>query len=177
MSIFSAISRVCAPNLAAQSVLPKESKTPTDVKTIYCIALEGNQVTGVNWYHSAGSRDEMLGATGAEIEITFEMTVPVTANADEITDLADQAAWNKTYVPSGAPIARGESTLEMQTKVSVSYLLSNMAVTVQCHSQAEQDAVKRFAKEGGFACPAPAGSRPVYACIAKTHPGGEILWG
>ncbi len=60
---------------------------------------------------------------------------------------------------------------------SVTYQLSNMAVSVQCHSENEQDAVKGFAEKGGFACPAPSEARPVYHCTAKTHPSGEVLWG
>lgn len=60
---------------------------------------------------------------------------------------------------------------------NVTYMLSNMAVSVQCHSIDEQDAVKSFAEKGGFACPAPTEARPVYHCTAKTHPGGEVLWG
>lgn len=59
----------------------------------------------------------------------------------------------------------------------VTYLLSNMAVTVQCQSAHQQTAVKLFAKNGGFECPAPARSQPVYHCVAKTHPTGEVIWG
>lgn len=69
------------------------------------------------------------------------------------------------------------STTAQVQPVSITYQLSNMMVAVQCSTQNEQDAVKRFAAEGGFPCPAPELTRPVYHCSAKTHPLGEILWG
>lgn len=61
--------------------------------------------------------------------------------------------------------------------VAVTYQTADHAVIVQCSTVQEQNAVRQFAKDGGFACPAPVASRPQYHCIAKTHPGGEVLWG
>lgn len=59
----------------------------------------------------------------------------------------------------------------------VSYHSTTMVVQVKVHSNKESEAVKAFALQGGFACPAPAAARPVYHCTAKTHPNGEVLWG
>ncbi|MDP2000131.1 MAG: hypothetical protein Q8K22_11140 [Rhodoferax sp.] len=70
-------------------------------KTVYCIALEGEQVTGSLWYHHKSGRDSIIGATGAEFDVPFILDVPEIATHDEITDLVDQAAWNKTYLAVG----------------------------------------------------------------------------
>ena len=72
------------------------------MKTIYCIALEGNGPTGVDWYSTRAERDAAKGTTGAEQEVLFEMPVPKRATHAQITDLADQAAWAKTYFPKEA---------------------------------------------------------------------------
>lgn len=67
------------------------------MKTVYCIALEGNAVTGVDWYDTDEAREKAKAKTGAEQEIYFTLEVPDEASDDEITDLVDDAAWNKTY--------------------------------------------------------------------------------
>lgn len=84
---------------AALTANAAPDKPVDEVKTVYCIALEGDQVTGVNWYYSDNTRDDCLGSTGAELEVPFNLIVPVGASSDEITDLADQAGWNKSYLP------------------------------------------------------------------------------
>jgi hypothetical protein len=68
-------------------------------KTVYCIALEGDAETGSDWFSSKVARDLRLGATGAELEVPFEMPVPFAATHQEITDLVDSAAWDKTFFP------------------------------------------------------------------------------
>lgn len=70
------------------------------MKTIYCIALEGNGPTGVDWFFVKKARDEALGTTGADEEIAFSIEVPNKASRDKITDLADRAAWEKSYLKS-----------------------------------------------------------------------------
>lgn len=72
-------------------------------KTVYCIALEGDQVTGALWYHLKSGRDSVMGATGAELDVPFTLDVPEIATHDEITNLVDQAAWNKSYLAAGVP--------------------------------------------------------------------------
>lgn len=58
----------------------------------------------------------------------------------------------------------------------VRYLATDMAIEVAVSTAHEAQAIERFAKANGFACPAPQDARPVYHCIARTHPNGEVLW-
>ena len=67
------------------------------MKTVYCIALEGNAITGSEWRASKADRDAILGTLGAEIEICFELEVPNNATPEQITNLVDEAAWLQTY--------------------------------------------------------------------------------
>jgi hypothetical protein len=60
---------------------------------------------------------------------------------------------------------------------SVRYQASDCVVEVTCKTAYEADAVRQFASQSGFSCPAPAEARPVYHCRAKTHDNGEVLWG
>lgn len=69
------------------------------MKNVFCIALEGNGPTGVDWYRYKENRELAKGTTGAEKEVYFDLQVPVNASDEEITDLADDAAWNKTHFP------------------------------------------------------------------------------
>jgi len=67
------------------------------MKTIYCIALEGGSVGGVEWRSKKGDRDAVIGTFGFEQEIPFEIEVEDDATREEITDAVDEAYWNKTY--------------------------------------------------------------------------------
>lgn len=67
------------------------------MKTVYCIALEGNAITGSEWRPTKEERDALLGTLGAEEEICFELEVPNRASRAQITDLVDEAAWLQTY--------------------------------------------------------------------------------
>lgn len=58
----------------------------------------------------------------------------------------------------------------------ISYLIPGMAVEVKVHSDFEAHAVREFATINGYPCPAPKAARPVYWCVAKTHPNNEVLW-
>jgi hypothetical protein len=71
------------------------------MKIVHCIALEGNGPTGVNWYHQHQAREDAKGTTGAEREVYFDLQVPPLATADQITELADDAAWSMTYIKLG----------------------------------------------------------------------------
>ncbi len=71
------------------------------IKTVYCIALEGEEGTGSLWYYLKAERDSVLGATGAELDVPFTLNVPEIATHAKITGLVDQAAWNKTYLAVG----------------------------------------------------------------------------
>jgi hypothetical protein len=72
------------------------------MKTLYCIALEGNGPTGVDWYDTRADRDAAATHTGAEEEIYFTLEVADGLNDDEMTELADDAAWEKDYVAEGS---------------------------------------------------------------------------
>lgn len=91
----------CVAFCEAHTALPvREMRTRTEsvLQTVFCIALEGEQVTGSNWYYTDGHRKSCLGSTGAEIEICFNKEVPSTASREEIGAICDLAAWNKEYV-------------------------------------------------------------------------------
>ena len=66
--------------------------------TLHCIALEGEGLTGVNWYRCKEDRDAQLGKTGAQEEVAFDIEVPFAASDERKTELADAAAWNKSYL-------------------------------------------------------------------------------
>lgn len=70
--------------------------------TIYCIAMDGEGPTGVDWFWRQNVRDSKLGRTGAEIEVPFEIRVPSDFTYDQTTEAADDAAWNKTYLKEAA---------------------------------------------------------------------------
>lgn len=92
----------------ARNALPVYAVNGKDeMRKIYCIALEGEMETGVNWYAKKTNRDAARGYTGAETEIAFTIVVPRAATLDEITQLADRAAWDKTYIaePGNADLA------------------------------------------------------------------------
>lgn len=80
----------------------QDAVTSQETRTIYCIALEGDAETGVEWYFNEVQRDAASGTLGAEKEVPFEMPVPANADNEEITKLADRAAWEKTYFPKDA---------------------------------------------------------------------------
>lgn len=69
------------------------------MRTVYCIALEGEWDTGVDWYDKREDREAAKGKTGAEKEIYFTMEVPDDADDDEVTLLVDTAAWEMEYTP------------------------------------------------------------------------------
>jgi hypothetical protein len=63
------------------------------VKTVYAIAMEGDAVTGCDWYDTPEAREAAAGRTGAEYEVHFEMEV---GSDDEcgITEEVDEACWD-----------------------------------------------------------------------------------
>lgn len=69
------------------------------MKTIFCIALKGEGATEVDWYHYQENRDEAIGTNGSKSETPFELSVPKFATTDEITDLAEEAAWINSHFP------------------------------------------------------------------------------
>ena len=88
--------------LQEDPVMEASGLVPPGTRTIYCIALEGDAETGVEWYFNEVPRDAARGTLGAEKEVPFEMLVPANASNEEITKLADRAAWEKTYFPKDA---------------------------------------------------------------------------
>lgn len=88
--------------LQANEAPEKATEEAVETVTIYCIALEGNRETGVNWYFDKAERDAARGTLGADIEVLFEMSVPGNAGPGKITKLADRAAWDKSYLPKEA---------------------------------------------------------------------------
>lgn len=75
-------------------------------KKIYCLALEGEAITGVDWYADRSNRDSAIGTTGAEMEIQFDIQVLKTAAPSEITAAAEDAAWHKTYLTEEEAVER-----------------------------------------------------------------------
>lgn len=73
------------------------------VRTVFCIALDGNANTGSNWYDKEMDRDAATGTTGATEEIVFNLEVPALASTEEITKAVDDAAWTKSYTPIPTP--------------------------------------------------------------------------
>jgi hypothetical protein len=81
---------------------PASEKSPGPTQTVYCVALEGETAGGVDWYRDAASRSaKRHDAT----DVCFDLDVPQGASRDEITALADQAAWGKWY-DAGLPDCR-----------------------------------------------------------------------
>lgn len=48
-------------------------------------------------------RDQALGTTGAGSEVPFEIMVPLNLTDRQITALADDAAWSKSYLTATEP--------------------------------------------------------------------------
>lgn len=91
----------CVALCEAHTALPVrdiQTRTKSVLQTIYCIALDGDQITGCNWYYTDAHRKSCLGSTGAEIETCFNKEVPSTASREEIDAICDLAAWDKEYV-------------------------------------------------------------------------------
>lgn len=64
-------------------------------KTVYCIERKAFGVGGVDWFYDANDR---AASPGGDQDIWFDIDVPVGASKDEITNLADQAMWGKSYL-------------------------------------------------------------------------------
>lgn len=82
--------------------LPKndgyDGKLP-ETKTVYCIERKAFGVGGVDWFYDAKKR---VTSQGDAQDIWFDLDVPASASKDEITDLADQAMWGKSYLGGSA---------------------------------------------------------------------------
>lgn len=87
------------------------------MKTIYCIALEGEGATGVDWFYQADKREDAAGTTGATEEVMFEIEVPEHATHAEITELADAAAWEKSYrdAPAASTLTYGHNGFALRS--------------------------------------------------------------
>ncbi|VVE35698.1 hypothetical protein [Pandoraea terrigena] len=81
------------PDAEALLGLPKGT-SPIGARTVYCAALEGDTVGGVDWYPNASTRAEKH---HDQKDVWFDLHVPEGASNDEITALADRAAWEKWY--------------------------------------------------------------------------------
>ncbi|WP_321935504.1 hypothetical protein [Paraburkholderia sp. J8-2] len=80
----------------------KSNNNPkTDRKTIYCIAREGD-VGGVSWFATPEHRSSAQRFAG---DVDFDLDVPSGATRDEVSALADRAAWEKWY-EGGNPVCR-----------------------------------------------------------------------
>lgn len=84
--------------VAACAALQSQRDTEATTKTVFCMALDGEGVTGVNWYAMKSDRDQALSTTGATEEIAFEIQVPLNLTGEQITKLVDEAAWDKSYL-------------------------------------------------------------------------------
>ncbi len=91
---------------AVQRVLPVESGGA--LKTIYCIAIKGDGAGGgVYWYDTEKAREAAMGSSTATEDVSFELSVPANASDDEITELADSAAWGNAE-ESVKPVVAGK---------------------------------------------------------------------
>ncbi|WP_321907942.1 hypothetical protein [Burkholderia cepacia] len=79
----------------AEALLAQAPKRAADgTKTVYCVAIEGESFGSVNWYHDAANRtEEYLG----DDHVFFDLDVPEGATKEEITSLAELAAWEMWY--------------------------------------------------------------------------------
>lgn len=71
-----------------------QATAASQLKTVFCIALEGQTAGGVDWFPDAAVRNQQPRESD---HVRFDLDVPANATAAEIDDLADQAAWNKFY--------------------------------------------------------------------------------
>lgn len=105
------IRRVDAPSLTAAAQEQNADSLaglvdlPATHMTVYCLAIENDSTGSVDWYRTQGDAEAAFDAAekdanfdGDEIQL-FSLQVPSAANAQEVTKLADQAMWDKTYVP------------------------------------------------------------------------------
>lgn len=63
-------------------------------ETVYCVALEGDTVGGVDWFREETQR---TGQPRNKAHVWFDLDVPASSTQSAITELADQAAWDKWY--------------------------------------------------------------------------------
>lgn len=69
------------------------------MKSIYCIALEGESLTGSLWFHTEALRAAALGTTGADKEVCFTVRVAADATDLMITTLVDAIETAGGYGP------------------------------------------------------------------------------
>jgi hypothetical protein len=81
------------------AIMTKKDQVPAQkTKTVYCIARESDSVTGVDWF---SDRQQRALAEDLDGDVCFNLDVPYDASVDEITRIADDAAWNKLYTKGG----------------------------------------------------------------------------
>jgi hypothetical protein len=77
-------------------------------KIIHCIALDDEAGRRADWYNFEDERARVLSDPENDPNVTrvpFQIKVPVGTSAREITNLADEAAWDKRYLaPDGTPV-------------------------------------------------------------------------
>lgn len=67
-------------------------------RTVYCLAIEGEAVGGVDWFYAQADRDHA--AEDRTEDEPFDLVVPGTATREQITALADDAAWRRERAPA-----------------------------------------------------------------------------
>lgn len=65
-----------------------------EIQTVYCIVLEGGAVGGVDWFFDADMRTTKHYDSN---DVWFDLDVPKDASKADITKLADDAMWAKSY--------------------------------------------------------------------------------
>ncbi|MBB5546583.1 hypothetical protein A8H39_01975 [Paraburkholderia fungorum] len=89
--------------------------SPTS-QTVYCVAVEGGAVGGVDWYRDASRRAEKH---RGEKDVWFDLDVPENSSKDEITALADHAAWGKWYDAGRLDCRRVSRTITFEPGTAV----------------------------------------------------------
>lgn len=80
------------------------------MRTIYCVAFDPDtkadgSVGGVDWYAQPEAAHQRYAELLADPDYNndrltlFDLKVPANASSDELTDLADGAAWGEFYRP------------------------------------------------------------------------------
>ncbi|WP_044275861.1 hypothetical protein [Burkholderia gladioli] len=87
-------------------------------KTVYCIERKVLGMGGVDWFYDAKDRAMSPGNTD---DIWFDLDVPATTDKDDITRLADDAMWAKSYLgsdPACRPVSRTAAATRESTETS-----------------------------------------------------------
>lgn len=93
------------------------TKMPS-TKTVYCIERKVLGMGGVDWFY--GAKDRATSPGNAD-DIWFDLDVPATALKEDITRLADDAMWTKSYLgrdPACRAVSRTAAAIRIPADAS-----------------------------------------------------------